>query len=97
MTKRELRRFRMAAGRAGRKAYRNEVISSEELDAFRTAMLDDAEVERMAAVCSAQAVASGLMTSDQAASGDVKWVGLGENIDWKCLGEFIIKIIPMFI
>lgn len=97
MKKKELRRFRKAAGRAARRARRQGIITKDEREKFLVLLLDSDEIESMAAVCAAQAVKCGLLTNEQVAAGNIKWVGFGENIDWEKLVEFILMIIPMFL
>lgn len=97
MNKRELRRFRKAAGRAFNRAYRRDMISKAERRTLLVKLLDDEQVEDMAAVCAAQAVKSGVLSADKVKAGDIKWVGIGENIDWEQCFEFFLKILPMFL
>jgi len=97
MTRRELRRFRKAAGRTFDRACREGTITNGERTTLTIKLLDDDQVERMAAACTAQAVTCGLLSNEMVAAGNIKWVGLGENIDWAKLAEFILKIIPMFL
>ena len=59
---------------------------------------DPDEVEDMASVCLAEAVRTKAISVEVAESDeDVDWVGLGENIDWQCLADFFIKILPLFL
>ena len=97
MKKRELRRFRKSAGRTMRKARRTGELTKADQKTILVRMLDDEQVELMAEACKAQAVKCGLMTAERAARGDIKWVGLFENIDWAKLAEFFLKILPMFL
>ena len=97
MTRRELRRFRKAAGRTFDRACDSGTITNGERTTLTIKLLDDDQVERMAAACTAQAVECGVLSNQMVAAGNIKWVGLGENIDWKKLAEFILKIIPMFL
>ena len=97
MNRRELRRFRKAAGRVLDQACDKGDITNGERTTLTIRLLDDDQVERMAAACAAQAVECGLLTHERVAAGDIKWVGIGENIDWAKLAEFILKILPMFL
>lgn len=97
MTKRELRRFRKAGGRAMRKARRKGELSKADQKTILVRMLDDEQVELMAETCKAQAVKCGLITAERAARGDIKWVGLFENVDWAKFAEFFMSILPLFL
>ncbi len=97
MKKKELRRFRKAAGRAVKRARRRGIITKSQREQILVLLLDKEEVEAMAAMCLAQAVKCGLLTAAQAAAGNIKWVGIGENIDWEKLFEFIMLILPMLL
>jgi hypothetical protein len=97
MRKRELRRFRKAAGRAMNKARRQGELSQADQITILRKMMDDDQVELMAAVCKAEAIKAGALTSERAAKGNIKWVGIGENIPWQDCFAFWAKILPMFL
>ncbi len=97
MNQRELRRFRKATGRTMRKARRKGELSKADQKTILVRMLDDEQVELMAETCKAQAIKCGIISTERAARGDIKWVGIFENIDFAKLMEFFMMILPMFL
>jgi len=96
MMNKERREFRKAARTALRQAVRKDTIGRLQRGIILLKMRDDDVVDEMADMCLAQAVECGLVSESQV-GGNIGWVGLGENIDWEKLAEFILMIIPMFL
>jgi len=97
MTRSEMRSFRRAARNAGRQAVKDGTITRLQRGRFLLKLRDDEFAEELADTCLAQAVECKVLTETDAATGEVDWVGIGENIDWKKLGEWIKEVIQMFL
>lgn len=96
MSNKERRSFRRAARVAMRRAVREGTMTRLQRGRLFLKMRSDDVVEEMADVCLAQAIECKVMEASDVA-GDVNWVGIGENIDWEKLAEFIMTILPMFL
>ncbi len=98
MLDRERRSFRRAARRALKEGIRKGTVTRFERGKLLLAMNNDDTADEMMDVCLAQCVECKIIDGDMVEEHDGNWVGIGENIDWKKLADFIITVIlPMFI
>jgi len=97
MNAKERRDFRRAARVAMRRAVREGTMTRLQRGRMFLKMRSNDVVEEMADVCLAQAIECKVLEASDAGGGDVNWVGIGENIDWEKLAEFIMTILPMFL
>ena len=97
MKKRELRRFRKATGRVMERAVTMGELTRKDQATILIKMMDDDQVELMAAVAKDQAVKTGMLSARRAAKGDIKWVGLGKDIDWMACLDKIIALFVTFL
>ena len=90
--------FKMAARGSSRRLLRQKKITRVQHGQLLMKLRDPEAVEELENMCRAQAVECGVMSLDEANSSEpADWVGFGENIDWKKLSEFFMKILPLIL
>ena len=90
--------FKLAARLSSRRLFHKGKITRVQHGQLLMKLRDPEAVEELENMCRAQAVECKVMSLEEANSGkEVDWVGFGENIDWKKLADFFMKILPLIL